>query len=304
MLRSVQLRTLGGELFGITLSQVLTTVQIAFYASTATVAVLSYRTAKRTLFQPLRTEVFKNQVTDLSQVLKLFSGKKEVKLRDEFAFSALIRANTAKMFDSYALFAFDYERPKESREYRIELCPISLVDPAALRVDESFLRPDAQRSPVKPEKWDYKHTDISLPREYTDKHDEVQLILDSPLLPSPVGELLESYLEVINQNTIQIRDTIVECSKDMPDKYPTLEDLQRSRTSWVTNEVNRKFRHLEPEANKINAYVRTYFDSDNLLPKRKDANRIPGKRWWPTRWFGRSPLADVSADSDEAGARL
>lgn len=255
-----------------------TGVQIIFFLATGSVAILSYNTAKRTLFQPLRTEIFKKQIENMGSVLKMFTGKGEVELRNDFGFDTLIKANTYKMYDAYAWFAFDLERPEERREYRIELCPASVVRPEGLRAATDYLATDVPEARPKPEKWEYKGYDISLPRAFVDKEGEFQLILDNPLLPRDIATMLEEYLGVVRSNVRIIQDVIVKASEEMPVKYPEVNDLKNARFEWIRNRINPEFQQLDPLAKRINAYVRTYFDSDNLLPRQRQSNRMADPR--------------------------
>ena len=272
------------------LSRVSTSVQILFFLATGWVAVLSYVTAKKTLFQPLRTEIFKKQIEDLSLILGLFSGKGEVQLREEFAFDELIIANIAKMYDTYAAFAFDVVRPEEIWEYRHELCPVSIVRPEALELATSYRIDDIPEKLIKPKEWEYKGYDISLPRAFSAKEDDIKRILDSPLLPISVAEMLERYLAVVYNNAQIIQDAIIECANEMPLKYPKLDDLKKASPIWIENRIRSNFSHLVPVAKEINDYVRNYFDSDNLLPSNHKSNwmiryvRAIIKRINPSRW--------------------
>ncbi|HZN99519.1 MAG TPA: hypothetical protein VFB61_17480, partial [Gemmatimonadales bacterium] len=60
---------------------------------------LTYRQARRTVLQPLRTEIFKKQLDGMTQVLQLFIGKAEHQLLDDFAFDELYSANIALLYD-------------------------------------------------------------------------------------------------------------------------------------------------------------------------------------------------------------
>jgi hypothetical protein len=258
------------------LSQISTVVQIAFFAATGMVAILSYITAKKTIFQPLRTEIFKRQIEDLSSVLRLFSGKGEVALRKEFSFDDLITANIAVMYDAYLAFAFNMARPEEVLEYRHELCPSAMVLPEALQVASDY-RVDntAKKNSNIPEEWDYKAYAISIPTGFSDKVDEFQVILDSPLLPKSIAGLLEKYFSVVEEENITIiREVIEQSAEEMPAKYPTLGDIEHSSFNWILNRIAHQFQELEPTAKMINENVRAYFDSDNLLPAPGNGRRI------------------------------
>ena len=50
-------------------------VQIASWLILGTVAVLTYRKARQTILQPIRTEVFKLQLVAMTEIMRLFHGK-------------------------------------------------------------------------------------------------------------------------------------------------------------------------------------------------------------------------------------
>jgi hypothetical protein len=261
------------------LSQVSAAVQIAFFATTGIVAVLSYVTAKRTIFQPLRAEVFKKQIEDLGLVLKLFSGKGEYQLQEDFAFSTLIEANIAKMYDAYVNFAFGYSRPEEVLEYRHELCPSSMVLPEGLTAMVGYRVDDDLPAKIpKPKEWEYPNYEISLPRAFSVKQKEFEAVIDSPLLPRPIAKMLQDYLSAVDDNASTVREVIQECSKDMPSNYPTLNDIKQSSFGWIHHAIIDKRMPLEPIAKSINEHARSYFDSDNLFSVNNTKRRKTKKR--------------------------
>jgi hypothetical protein len=248
------------------LGQVSIIVQIAFFLSTGIVALLSYITARKTIFQPLRVEIFKKQLEDLSLVLKIFVGKGTYDLFEDFAFYDLIDANIAKMYDAYASFAFDSRRPEEQLEYRHELCPSSMVLPEGLVALTGYRVEGVLAKPIKSEEWNYRNYEISLPRKFSENQSELQAVLDSPLLPRSIAAKLEDYLDVVEANASVVREVIDECAKDMPTKYPTPKHLQEASFGWIEHKILRDVKDLEPLADSINNSVRSYFDTDALLP--------------------------------------
>lgn len=58
--------------------------QIVFWVTVSVVTVLTYRRARKTLLQPIRTEVFKLQVEEVKPLFKIVVGKGEVELRRYF----------------------------------------------------------------------------------------------------------------------------------------------------------------------------------------------------------------------------
>lgn len=264
----------GGSASTSLLGQLSTIVQIAFFCITGAVAILSYVGAKRTFFQPLRTEIFKKQIESLAAILELLAGKGEVDLSNDFDFPALVNANIAEMYDAYLEFAFKMKRNEEELEYRPELCPVAMMLPEFLQKASGFRMDDVpDRATEEPETWDYRHPGIALPRGYVNRRKEFDTILDNPLLPRSIAELVENYLSVVEDNAVVISEAIEECAPKMPEYYPNLEDLKNASFDWIYNQWVQKSASLQPLAKKINDAVRAYFDTDNLLPQRVKLKR-------------------------------
>ena len=81
-------------------------VQIVFFLTVALITVLTYLNARRTLLQPLRTEVFKEQITILSDALRLFVGKGEHDLRNSWGLSEMLDGNAYFLLDEHARIFF------------------------------------------------------------------------------------------------------------------------------------------------------------------------------------------------------
>ena len=112
---------------------------------------------------------------------------------------------------------------------------------------------------------DYKHNEIRLPKEYVDKLDEFNRILESPILPKECSALLESYLSTVRNNTNLIGELLTNCAEELPRKYPTHEQLLKGTYFWIANKYNQDFEHLEPKAKEILEFVRNYWTVNDLL---------------------------------------
>jgi hypothetical protein len=272
------------------LSRISISVQIAFFAATGVLAVMSYATARKTIFQPLRVEIFKKQLESLSQILALFSGRGEVDLRDDFALDQLINVNIIRMYDDYAHFAFGVKQSRENRPYGPRLCPVSrftkdqetgnveglelndnYIDPrkAIKRKGREEQAPDAPDGKEISEQWDYKNAEIHLPRAFVEKGEEFRRLIDDPLCPKSIVSLMEKYLEDIDNNITAVEKVILECAKEMPSHYPSIEDLEDSDSGWIVNKITGRWANLQPAAKLIIDTCRAYFGSDDLLSSRK-----------------------------------
>ncbi|MFG1963552.1 hypothetical protein [Nonomuraea sp. NPDC049028] len=249
-------------------------IQGCFWILTGTLALLTYRHARTTIFQPMRTEVFKRQIDEMTQVLALFVGKGEVELSQDFDIDGVFHANALAMYHRYAKTAFDAE-PSEDADlpYSPSNCPRSIVKPEFLKLaDEHIISTTkgATPKPAKSRQWDYKHAQIHLTKKHIDYIDSVRIRLANPLLPSRLCTSMQSILKIVDESISTIFDAMDWAAPQMPKKYPDFETFNEASYGWVRAEYIRRLRDigsLEQEANAISTFVRDYFATDRLLGK-------------------------------------
>jgi len=253
-------------------------LQSVFFIVVGIITVITYIHARKTILQPIRTELFKTQLQELSAVLRLFVGKGEVALREEFQFPKLLGVNMVLLYDHYASLFFDVEFDPDTRPYNIRECPeailtqefvdkyVRLDDEHVLPKDTSGLETERPDPRLRAALWqDYKFGHIRIPREYSETHDQLTEILESPVLPKKCVELLESFLETVDRNTHLVAKILTECATELPEKYPTIEALQRSSFGWIQNKYNDAFEDLKPKADQVVDFVRGYWSVDEIL---------------------------------------
>lgn len=247
-----------------------------FYITAAVVSILTFIQAKKTVFQPLKIEVFKEQIKILSIALSLFTGKSEVDLRTDFGFDNLLHVNIVRMYDDYAKLFFDAEIDKNQRPYSKNVCrqSVILLDymEKHFSLADDYKEPYVEQKKVNPDPrtkaaiWDkYCFGEIHIPNKFLDKKDEFKIIMDSPLLPQKLVELMEAYLSVIEKNITQISVILTEVSQQMPEKYPSVEEYEKCYFGWIEYAYNQKFENLEDSAQKITDYIRGYFNTDEIF---------------------------------------
>lgn len=248
-------------------------IQTGFFIVIGTVAILTYLKAKKTLLQPIRTEIFKEQLKVFSKLLEMFSGKTEVELREEFHMTELFHANTMWLFDKYALHFFDTKMDEEKRPYGRAHCPTVLIPGHLVVKTNTYLRSEKEQnerprgtSETRAATWmNYEFEVVKLPKSLTDKENELRRIIASPLVPQSLAELLQDFRKVIRKNVDVLRRVLTDCAKEMPEKYPNFEMLQAATTIWVVNRLNAGFEPLEADAKKISDFLRGYFTPDSLM---------------------------------------
>lgn len=252
-------------------------VQIAFWAVAATIAILTYRVARRTVLQPIRTEVFKAQLKAMWEVMELFLGKDELELRAEFDFETLFHANVWHLVNDYASNFFDFQLKVERQPYNLHDCPIRIYAHASIEPSTahtltpkvtSDTLPDDPR--VRAERWDRYQTDyVLINRKCREAERHLTKLLSNPLLPQALVELLTEYRSLAGQNQLILFKLLDDAAKEMPEKYATLEELERMPPNCLHKLYMKDFNHLKSVADQIVEFNRNYFDADDLTKSKK-----------------------------------
>ena len=79
-------------------------LQGAFFITLGIISVLTYLGAKHTFFQPIRAEIFKQQLKVIDKMGSYFVGKIEPDLRSDLDFYNIITVNSIKIMDHYVHF--------------------------------------------------------------------------------------------------------------------------------------------------------------------------------------------------------
>jgi len=105
-----------------TISNVRDIFQIVFFITISTITVLTYLKAKRTLLQPIKTEIFKEQIKIFADILNFFRGKKEWDLMNEMYLQKLINVNLISLMDDYGYAYFKIDFDRNVRPYNLSEC--------------------------------------------------------------------------------------------------------------------------------------------------------------------------------------
>jgi hypothetical protein len=82
-----------------------TAVEIVFFAIASVVTVLTYHHARKTVLQPFRAEVFKEQLRLFAEILRRFSGRHEHELKNDIAWEQMVEANIENLLDLHRIRA-------------------------------------------------------------------------------------------------------------------------------------------------------------------------------------------------------
>lgn len=248
-------------------------IQGLFFIIIAYLAVLTYRSARKTILQPIRTEVFKEQLSIINELGQHFIGKDEIMLRGDLDFENLIIANSLDMMDSYAHAVLGIEIDAEKRPYSHDKCPISLISVEDLRAygayttEERKLDGDKLEEPSTIDWSKYKVIEIHLTNKHCEAMEKLRMVIRNPLLPKECKEILTKYLDIIQDNITLIKIVLTKAAKKMPKEYPDRDKMSIASLSWIENLYAAEFKGLETTALELEGVLRQYLGTDNLLSR-------------------------------------
>ncbi len=256
-----------GTQIGAYISEARDLVQIAFFVTIAIITVLTYLKAKQTLLQPLRTEVFKEQIKVLSDLLRFFVGKGEHELRNSWGLSEMLDGNAYFLLDEYARIFFGVTADWNKRPYGKPHFTGAIIAKSSKQVEvlQGHLKPDKPSHDIRPKEeiWaEYVHDWIHLPRQWHETDAELLKLTQSPFLPAELASMLGDYKRAVMQNVSAIGEVLTECAKEVPGKYPDKETLSRAAFYWIYDHYEQT--PLKPKAEAIINFARHYLGSDNL----------------------------------------
>ncbi|MCY7585499.1 hypothetical protein MH138_05180 [Bacillus safensis] len=261
----------------ITMENIKNLFNTVFFITTGTVAIFTYRQARKTVLQPLRTEVFKEQIRIMGDVLEIFNGKNQSDLRDDFDFNKIFKISFREMANSYARIFFNVEpnQPRDTSEFPQSIIDksyfeknFSLADNDLIEDDSAASREQVIYSEIEAmEIWsDYQLGMVHVSKDFLLYRKKILKLSSNPLIPTELSELLDEYLGIIRGYIREIDNVITMCAKEMPERYKTINSLENASSNWIYASYP-KDNKLEDCAKKIIIFIREYFDTDNLTKR-------------------------------------
>ncbi|AMV18901.1 hypothetical protein [Planctomyces sp. SH-PL14] len=262
----------GDEKDWIDITQII--IQCAFWICLSVVTVKTYRSASRTLLQPLRTEVFKEQLAAAKQLVSMFIGKDEIELRELFAYNEFIVANAVSLADSYANCFFNTKVDEGKRPYSSAKCASGLVLPSAgwelidtprkSSPDDVRKKVESRRKFLKENWQEYKQEQIHLPNAYAKTVGRLQKMTENPLLPTECIRLTKEILDAVHDNKTKMFKILEAEARRLPELFPSADDLGSFTPYSVANKFAAEYKDIKPKADALVAFFRSHYKTDSL----------------------------------------
>ena len=254
---------------------------IGFFLVVGTIAILSYLQARKTLFSPIKTEIFKLQVEEIKKILEAFNYKNQKQFDEETGIREVLYINAYQMHLDYVNCFFEGQ-VKRSEEF------IEKLDSSRYGVvmsKENFLKNFTQISadeevkevslvsddnPVEPAlklaKWnEYEQVAIHYTEKYNDATEELSNLASSPLLPKELIEKIHKVIEINRNNLTLIGDVLTEAAKKMPIKYKTIDQTIKFEPTWIWNEYNSSRESLDQSVSGILSYINKHLKINEIM---------------------------------------
>lgn len=237
-------------------------VQIIFWIIVGTLSILTFIQARKTLFQPIKTEVFKLQLAALTRLSEQLYGQGEWELLHQFDLMDQLRGNAWDRIDVYA------ERVLSAVNPTLQ----GWVNETAGRGGYSAPPPWRPATPDerKSNPWlgsaspaDFDGTGLFwLSEKYMGAVRALETSAADPSIPTEVQTAVRAFLAKVEEASSLIGVVLDERGAALPKRYPGLNALQRADVNDEHQAWNDRRPQLEPAAQKVIDTIRAYYRSD------------------------------------------
>lgn len=238
-------------------------VQSIFFLTTGILAFFSYLQARETIFSPIKTEIFKLQINELHNVLNFFNIKNQSEHIDVFDFRKIIEINSKIMVSQYSKIHFG-KNNSVSKKIAEEHKNLFLGTHIIPKGDIVYKHPNEFEGEWK----HYDHNVVYFTEKFRESLQEIEKLINSPLLPNELKLLMEEFAQAILENLDQIGNTITEVARELP---VTCTNLKRT-SAFIENDLieiwnkyNRKPTNLYKKTDLILEYINKYLHINQII---------------------------------------
>jgi glutamyl/glutaminyl-tRNA synthetase len=267
-----------GTEIGLLITTIRDLFQIIFFGVVFTITILSYLQAKKTLFTPIKTEIFKMQIKAFEEILIFFQNKSESDYAEQFDFDEIVNINCQYLFLDYIEHFFKNEISIDK-----EKVAVLKENTVGAIVSESYMSKHFMKlsycdnlDKVEQEEitnpalilksWqEYEYGKIGFTKKYEDEVEKLENLSASPLLPQPLKEKLNTFNRKVSENLSLVGKVLNEVAQELPTRFPNSNALKKYNQAGIWNTYNNEMKSLKNEADDILLYIREYLHIDTLI---------------------------------------
>jgi hypothetical protein len=246
-------------------------VQILFWMIGAVLAVLSYRHAKVSIFQPAKNEVFKVQIAELQSLLKELDWKSSVEAWSKSGLASSAQISLNRNFKVYAKDQHDAEIASGIDKKLVAVGGMVSPNATGFRLiqgpaDEAHEYDTFNATETSWSDFDWDIFDIS--EDFQRLNDRIESALNDPVMPSKIIIKIEKFRDELGKSAIRAAEDLEKAVRQFPRHYPTRESLEGADLTWAHNMREERGEDLFQALNDLKKSVRDYLQSDELLGHR------------------------------------
>ncbi|ELI7901833.1 hypothetical protein RSE72_002784 [Yersinia enterocolitica] len=250
-------------------------INIIFFIIAGTVTILSFIQAKKTVFSPIKTEVFKLQLGVFNEIINNFQKKGISELEDDIDIQKILFVNTEAIKLIYI-----------KQFYPEKIVTINKIH-EILKANHVGMRIDFEKMKGKIKPVSFNNYNIENEQEdtllnwsefepeailLTQKHLNYINILseyqNSPLIPSKLKLILKNYENSANSCINNIAEALTKAGRHIGEEKRSFETIVNMDCNWIINIYNSNRVDLEDEAKKILNYISDYFETEKIVENR------------------------------------
>lgn len=246
---------------------------IVFTGAATLIGILTYKRAKATVLQPIRTEVVKKQSAMLSELLTVISQEE----MNAFDYIQIVSVNIYSVLIKYG-FYFSNQKELEELINSKRCAAIPCGEDNILKdftlyqpFDSEQNREKAKREAFELRKKEYENAmkegiiiidSIIITNEHATFVKKLRDFVTNPFMPSNIQEILKDILHAVNVNlTVHLKQTLEEFTKEFFKRH-SLEDNSPFSVLGVWNEFNHKRFDLREQFDGIKKAIRNHLRID------------------------------------------
>lgn len=254
---------------------------ICFFLAMSTIAILSYLQARKTLFSPIKTEIFKLQVEEIKKVLEVFNHKHQSDFDQETGIQEVFEINARQFHMAYMdCFFKDQVKPPEELIEKLRVASYGAIV-SEKHASKFFVKVSAgeeikgsseqqEGNPVEPAlklaKWnEYEHGMINFTKKYNDSTEELSKLASSPLLPKELTDKIYIIIDINRKNLSLIGSVLSDAAKEMPIQYKTVEQAIAFEPTWIWNEYNSQRKSIDQGVSDILTYINQHLKINDIM---------------------------------------
>jgi len=261
-------------------------INVIFLIIIAIFTILAYRSAKKTILDPMKSEILQTIHNKLVDILYMFNNKNDYDLKNEMSLSDLIMINNFKLKDMYAAFIFDnkfYKLMKfDNLIYNKANCPTSKNFGNIELTNNHIILIELCLEDNSPYYFEYNlsmeerkkiwedhfsnYINLSIPQNYSSYEIKLNSIISSPYTPDNIKNTIEEYKTLINSNLNIISEELKYFAQELS-KNDTLIDIFNTSISY--SNISNKLESLENKASEaisiINKIIKKAFDINDYI---------------------------------------